>query len=181
MPNTATTQITNVFANPPVLNDVHTWHGRLRVKRASVATLVGDAIGHFYVLFRVKAHDVPFQLWVMNTADGGMTDVNAGIFNPPAGNDYTNDPTDANGATSRDVLFDGQSQVAAQPLLQRLGVGPNAVPAANIGAQRFWEIAGITALNEPAQGTEFDICLVPGGNPAGGQDMTAYLYYTAGD
>ncbi len=181
MPTTASTQVTNPVATPPIPNDVHGWESRLRIKRSNIRTVLADAIGHFYVMFTVKAHHVPFMLWLTNSADPTMNDVEFGIYNAPINGDYANnDPTDVNGVTSRDVIFNDDLSAGTE-LRQVMGIGPNAVLADNIGAHRFWEIAGLTPAQEPRVGTEYDLCMVPNTNPTGDGEYTFYLFYSAGD
>jgi hypothetical protein len=138
---------------------------------ARFSTLAAEGAGHIYRLAILDATDRVLSVRVVNTADAGMTTVDIGIWTP-------------SGSTSDPVVVDLDGLAVDINLS-----GAQATPIEALGAgntnqidfgKALWEYAPGGPATQPAVGTKYEICAVPGGNPAGAGDYTFTIVYVSG-
>lgn len=167
--------MTNIIADPVTMNDVREKHGRKRVDICRVQAVVGDAAGHLYRLTKLKANDAVVSIALLHLeADGGMSDLNVGIWTPSSS---TTDPV----VIDNDGLIDGHSATGAQSTFEELlGFGSNAGAEADFG-KGLWEYCPGGPATEPTPGTEYEIVCESIGNPGATVNMVFAIEYMAGD
>jgi hypothetical protein len=143
MASTKSQSVQDIEAQPTQFVDHRIQGGKVRVLTELVTFAAADGAGHIHAIGLVPSRAVMLSVkFAMASTVAGSTDLNLGFYTISAGND----PVDANGATSRDVLFDGQTWAVAAPDFDTdmLGLGTNGRPAAS-GLQPAWQIAGLSA------------------------------------
>lgn len=164
--------MTNIIADPVVMNDVRQKHARQRVDICRVTAVSGDGAGHLYRLTKLKASDVVTSIKLINTADAGFTDMNVGIWTP---SDTTDDPV----VVDADGLVDGYDASSAQATpVEILGTGTGAGAETDFG-KGLWEFCPGGPASDPGQ-VEYEIVMQSVGDPAG-CDVVVLVEYVAGD
>lgn len=173
MANTRSQLMADFISDPQVMSKIGEQHGRQRVKVARFTTVAGEGIGHIYRLCRMRAHDRLLSIMDVRAADAGMTGIDVGIRTPSKD---TVDPVQISAAADQS-LVDALSRAAAQATpVEILGTGKT---LALLLGKPLWELAGIAT--EPVLGAEFELVMIPAGDPAGGGDTALVITYVAGD
>jgi hypothetical protein len=142
MASTKSLTVQDIEARPTQFVDHRLQGGKVRVLHEQLITAAADAAGQIHVLGLVPSRAVPLAIYMIGAATAGMTDCNCGCY---VLTDSANDPNDANGATSRDILFDGQNLSAGiATITDQLGLGTNARSTAD-WRQALWELCGLSA------------------------------------
>lgn len=105
------------------------------VRTITFETEAADAAGDVKALFRVGAHEIPLECWIINDAIAGATDVDLGL--------YRDDQT----VVDKDALLDG-ANIAAGIAYASKTDGLGALAAEERGILPFYEIANDVATGD---------------------------------
>lgn len=141
--NTKATAVSNLDAQPKILNNGWLDGGSPRTKRGTVEKAASDSDGSVYRFFRIRSTDVLSSLELFNDALAGATSYKVGLYATAK----------AGGAAVSDALFaTGLSLASASTTGVNLTF--SATDIAKI-EKRVWELLGLSA--DPY--LEYDVCL----------------------
>jgi hypothetical protein len=173
--DTLSTELTNIDADPTVLNKAINWHGRLRIKSATVAVAAADDDASVYRFVRVKSTDCLKSIRIMCDTTTGATDYDCGLYTKGSG-----------GAVVTVALYAAtlNFEVETPSTPHVLATSPY-IEARFDGTTSFiqdlndyvWEDLGESADT----GLEYDLCLTANTVGSGAGDISMMVLYTAGD
>lgn len=168
-------ELTNLDADPAVMNDAINWHGRLRMKSGIVEMASGDTDASVYRFVRVRSTDSIKSIKLYHDSITGASDIDCGLYTIGSGAVVDADLY-ADGFTIA-VLLPAIPHVLAETPYLELRFGDATTAAINDINNTVWEDLGLST--DP--GLEYDLCLT--GNTVGstGGTMAMMVLYTAGD
>jgi len=174
--DTLSTELTNLDADPRVLAEPQHWHGRLRVKTATLAVAAADDDASIYRFVRVKSSDSLKSIQIMCDTITGATDYDCGLYTITSGG----------AAVDADLYGDGLNFEVETPAVPHvLATAPyiearfGDATTSNINDinNRIWEDLGLASN----PGLEYDLCLTANTVGSGAGDLNMTLIYTSGD
>lgn len=174
--NTNTTELDNVEASPPVANQVHNIHGRVRIKTGFVTVADADSDTSTFRFFRVRSSDSIKSIEVRTSqAFTSGTDWDCGLYTINAG-----------AVVDSDLYCDGATLAVAAPTVphviavspwtdMRFGDATTAI-LSDIN-NMVWEDLGLSA--DPQ--LEYDLVLLANTIGSQGGILQMTVLYTAGD
>ena len=105
------------------------------VRTITFETEAADAAGDIKALFRVGAHEIPLECWIINDAIAGATDIDLGLYR------------DSQVVVDADALMDGTDISAGIAYASRTD-GLSALAVEERGILTFYEIANDVATGD---------------------------------
>jgi len=117
----------NVLAG--VATDAHKSSGvKPTIRTVTFETEAADAAGDIKALFRVGAHEIPVECWIINDAIAGATDIDLGLYR------------DSEVVVDADALMDG-TDISAGIAYAAKTDGLSALGVEERGVKSFYDIA----------------------------------------
>jgi hypothetical protein len=173
--NTISTELTNLAADPIVVNDIHDNGGRVRVKSATVAVASGDDDGSTFRFFRVRSGHKIISLQCRCDLITAMTNVDCGLYTINGG-----------ALVDVDLYSDGNTLAVATPAIPHINAtapflelrwGDITTSTIQDVNNKVWEDLGLS--EDP--GLEYDIVLTAVTVGSANGDIALTMLYTAGD
>jgi len=124
----------NVLAG--VATDAHKSSGvKPTVRTITFETEAADAAGDIKALFRVGAHEIPVECWIINDAIAGASDIDLGLYR------------DSEVVVDADALMDGTDISAGVAYASRTD-GLSALGVEERGVKSFFDIANDVATGD---------------------------------